>query len=79
MVHEFFNLAFQDSVFPVINRPARLIETIAKIVHRILINSTINSLLNSGIVKTDIGDRFAVFCLLKIIFQQSNIKNIIIK
>ena len=79
MVHEFFNLAFQDSVFPVINRPARLIETIAKIVHRILINSTINSLLNSGIVKTDIGDRFAVFCLLKINFQQSNIKNIIIK
>ena len=79
MVHEFFNLAFQDSVFPVINRPARLIETIAKIVHRILINSTINSLLNSGIVKTDIGDRFAVFYLLKINFQQSNIKNIIIK
>ena len=79
MVHEFFNLAFQDSVFPVINKPARLIETIAKIVHRILINSTINSLLNSGIVKTDIGDGFAVFCLLKINFQQSNIKNIIIK
>ena len=77
MVYEFCNLAFQDSIFSVINRPARLTETIAKIVDHILIYSIRNSPLHSCIVKTDIGDHFAVFCLLKTNFQQSNIKNII--
>ena len=33
----------------------------------------------SGIVKTDISDHFAVFCLLKTNFEQSNIKNIVVK
>ena len=44
-----------------------------------LINSIRNSPLHSGIVKADISDHFAVFCLLKTDFQQSDIKNIIIK
>ena len=35
--------------------------------------------MHSGIVKTDISDHFAVFCLLKTNFEQSNIKNIVIK
>ena len=30
-------------------------------------------------MKTDISDHFAVFCLLKTSFEQSNIKNIIAK
>ena len=35
--------------------------------------------MHSGILKTDISDHFAVFCLLKTNSEQSNIKNIIIK
>ena len=45
----------------------------------ILTNSIIDSSLHSGIVKTDISDHFVVFCLLKTNFDQSNIKNIIVK
>ena len=35
--------------------------------------------MHSGIVKTDISVHFAVFCLLKTNFEQSNIKYIIVK
>ena len=35
--------------------------------------------MHSGIVRTDIRDHFAVFCLLKTNFEQSNIKNITVK
>ena len=42
-------------------------------------NRIIDSPLHSDIVKTDISDHFAVFCLLKTNFEQSNIKNIIVK
>ena len=79
IVRDFFNLAFQNSIFPVINRPTRVTKTSATIIDHILTNSIIDSLLHSGIVKTDISDHFAVFCLLKTNFEQSNVKNIVIK
>ena len=79
IVHDFFHLAFQNSIFPVINRPARVTQNSATIIDHILTNTIIDSPLHSGIVKTDISDHFAVFCLLKTNFEPSNIKNIIIK
>ena len=79
IVHDFFNLAFQNSIFPVKNRPTRVTKNSATIIDHILTNTIIDSPLQSGIVKTDISDHFAVFCLLKTNFEQSNIKNIIIK
>ena len=79
IVRDFFDIAFQKSIFPVINRPTRVTKTSATIIDHILTNSIIDSLLHSGIVKTDISDHFAVFCLLKTNFEQSNIKNIIVK
>ena len=75
IVHDFFNLAFQKSIFPVVNRPTIVTKTSATIIDNILTNTIIDSPLHSGIVKTD----FAVFCLLKTNFEQSNIKNIVIK
>ena len=79
IVRDFFNLAFQNSIFPVINRPTRVTQTSATIIYHILTNTIIDSPLHSDIVKTDISDHFAVFCLLKTNFGQSNIKNIVIK
>ena len=79
IVRDVFNLAFQNSIFPVINRPTRVTKTSATIIDHILISRIIDSPLHSGIVKTDISDHFAVFCLLKTNFKQSNIKNIIVK
>ena len=65
-------------LFPVINRPTRE-KTSATITNHILTNSIIDTTLYSGIVKNDISDRFAIFCLLRTNFEQSNINNIIIK
>ena len=64
---------------PVINRPTRVTKTSATIIEHILTNSIIDSPLHSGIMKTDISDHFAVLCLLKTNFEQSNIRNIIVK
>ena len=66
-------------IMPVINRPTRVTKTSTTIIDHILTNTTIDSPLHSGIVKTDNSDHFAVFCLLKTNFEQSNIKNIAIK
>ena len=78
IVYEFSNFAFLNSIFPVINRPRRVTKTSATIIDHTLTNSIIDSLWHSGIVKTDISDHFAVFCLRKTNFEQSNI-NIIVK
>ena len=51
VVCDFFNLAFQNSIFPVINRPRRVTKTSATIIDHILTNSIIDSPLRSGIVK----------------------------
>ena len=79
IVYEFSNLAFQNSIFPVINRPRRVTKTSVTRIDHTLTNSIIDSPWHSGIVKTDISDHFAVFCLRKTNFEQSNIKNIIVK
>ena len=79
IVRDFFNLAFQNSTFPVINRPTKVTKTSATIIDHILTKTIIDSPLHSGIVKTDISDHFAVFCLLKTNFEQLNIKNHVIK
>ena len=70
IVRDFFNLAFQNSIFPVINRPTRVTKTSATIIDHILTNSIIDSPLHSGIVKTDIINHFDVFCLPKTNFEQ---------
>ena len=62
IVHDFFNLAFQNSIFPVINRPTRVTKTSATIIDHILTNTIIDSPLHSGIAKTYISGHFAVFC-----------------
>ena len=69
IVRDFFNLAFQNSLFLVINRPTRVTKTNATKIHHILTNTIIDSPLHSGIVKTDISGHLAVFCLLKRNFE----------
>ena len=78
-VRDFFNLVFQNGIFPVINRPTRVTKTSATVIDHILTNTIIDWQLQSGIVKTDISDHFAVFSLIKTDLEQSNIKNIVIK
>ena len=69
IVREFFNLAFQNSISPIINRQTRVTKTSAKIIDHILTNTIIDSPLHKGIVKTDISGHLAVFCLLQLNFE----------
>ena len=78
-VRDFFNFVFQNGIFPVINRPTRVTKSSATVIDHILTNTIIDSHIQSGIIKTDISDHFAVFSLIKTNFKQTNIKKTIIK
>ena len=51
----------------------------ATVIGHILANTIIDSHIQSGIIKTDISDRFAVFSLIETNLKQTNIKKTIIK
>ena len=64
-VHDFFNIVFENGIFPVINRPTRVTKSTATVIDYILTNTIIDSHIQSGIIKTDISNHFAVFSLIK--------------
>ena len=64
-IRDFFNLIFQNGVFPLLNRPTRVTKSSAAIIDHVLTNTIIDSKVQSGITKTDISDHFAVFALMK--------------
>ena len=78
-VRDFFNLIFQNGIFPLINRPTRVTKSSATIIDHVLTNTIIDSEVQSGIIKTDISDHFAVFALMKTSLVQPNNKKTIIK
>ena len=76
---DFFNFVFQSGIFPVINIPTRATKSNATIIDHILTKTLIDLHIQSGIIKTDISDHFAVFSLLKTNLELTNIKKTIIK
>ena len=72
-VRDFFNLIFQNGIFPLINRPTRVTKSSATIIDHVLTNTIIDSEVQSGIIKADISDHFAVFSLMKTSLVQPNI------
>ena len=76
---DLFNFVFQSGIFPVINIPTRATKPNATIIDHILTKTLIDLHIQSGIIKTDISDHFAVFSLLKTNLEQTNIKKTIIK
>ena len=64
-VQNFFNLAFENGVFPVINRPTRITKTSETAIDHILTNTILEFEVHSGIIKNDISDHFDIFCVLK--------------
>ena len=64
-VQNFFNLAFENGVFPVINRPTRITKTSETAIDHILTNTVLDFEVHSGIIKNDISDHFGIFCVLK--------------
>ena len=78
-VRDFFNFVFQNGIFPVMKRPTRVTKSSATVIDHILTNTIIDSHIQSGIIKTDINDHFAIFSLIKTNLEQTNIKKTIIK
>ena len=64
-VQNFFNLAFENGVFPVINRPTRITKTRETAIDHILTNTILEFDVHIGIIKNDISDHFGIFCVLK--------------
>ena len=62
-----------------INRPTRVIKSSGEIFDHIATNTLIDSHIQSGIIKTDISDHFAVFSLFKTNLELTNVKETIIK
>ena len=73
-VRDLFNLIFQNGIFPLINRATRVTKSSAAIIDHVLTNTIIDSEIQSGIIKTDISDHFAVFAFMKTNLVQPNIK-----
>ena len=61
------------------NRPTRVTRSSATVIDNILTNTIIDSHIQSGIIKTDVCEHFAVFSLIKTNLEHTNIKNAIIK
>ena len=64
-VQNFFNLAFENDVFTVINRPTRITKTKETTIDHILTNTILEFEVHSGIIKNDVSDHFGIFCVLK--------------
>ena len=62
-----------------INRPTRVTKSSATVIDHIPTNTIKDSHIQSGIIKTDIIDHFAVFSLIKTNLEQTNIKKTIIE
>ena len=73
-VRDFFNLIFQNGIFLLINRPTRVTKSSATEIDHVLTNTIIDSEVQSGIIKTDISDHFAVFALMRPSLVQPNLK-----
>ena len=78
-VRDFFNFVYRSGIFPVINIPTRATKSSATIIDHILIKTLIDTHIQSGIIKTNISDHFAVFSSLKTNLELTNIKKTIIK
>ena len=78
-VRDFFNLIFQNGIFPLINRPTRVKKSSATIIDHVLTNTIIDSEVHSGIIKPNISNHFTVFALMRTSLVQPNLKKTFIK
>ena len=77
-IKNIFNLAFENCVFPVINRPTRITKASATAIDHILRNTILDFEVQSGIIRNYKGDHFGTFCVLKTTLGRKNINELII-
>ena len=64
-VKSFFNLIFQNGLIPVINKPTRVTNKSVTAIDHVITNSYLTSIIQTGIVKTDISDHFPIYMISK--------------
>ena len=62
-VKHFVNLAFQNSLTTLINKPTRATRTNAIAIDHIVTNAFLNKQIKTGIIKTEIWDHFPIFLI----------------
>ena len=64
-IKQFFNVIFENSYIPVINKPTRIINKSKTSIDQIFTNDFINTKIKTGIFKTDISDHFPIFIVVQ--------------
>ena len=64
-VRDFFNLVFQNGIFPLIKKLTSVTKSSATIIDHVLINTRIDSEVQRDTLKTDISNHLAVFALMR--------------
>jgi len=77
-VEEFYNDFFHYGLVPLIHKPTRVTKKTSTGLDNIFTNSIFNSILQSGIIKSDLSDHFPIFLVLKN-FEPSGPKHSVIK
>ena len=62
-VKSFVNIAFQNSIIPVNNKPTRVTRTNSTVINHILTNAFLNKQIKMEIIKTEISDHFPIFLI----------------
>ena len=65
LVKNFFNLIFQSGFLPLIQRATRVTTTTATAIDRIISDAILESIMYSGIIKTNIFDHISIFDILE--------------
>ena len=70
MVQSFVNLMYRHGLIPTVNKLTRVTRNTATVVDHITTNTVINAVFKTGIIKTDISDRFPIFFIFKCVLIQ---------
>ena len=65
LVKKFFNLIFQSGFLSLIQNATRVTRTTATATDHIITHAMLESIMLSGIIKTNISDRFPIFAILE--------------
>ena len=71
-VQNFFNLAFENGIFPVTHRPTAITKTSETAFDHILANTILEFKVHSGIINNDTSDYFGIFLVLKTDLERKN-------
>ena len=77
-IQNFFNIAFESWVIPVIYRPTRITKATVTVIDHILINTILDFEVQIVIMKNYKSDHFGIFCVVRTALERKNINECIL-